>query len=67
MKIRTRYAPSPTGFFHVGGLRTALYCYLYAEHYAKKGEDSKYVFRIEDTDQERHVEKGIYAQTQGQE
>ncbi len=48
--IRTRFAPSPTGFLHVGGLRTALYAYLYA----KKG-GGKFILRIEDTDLERTV------------
>ncbi|MCB6608622.1 glutamate--tRNA ligase [[Clostridium] symbiosum] len=50
-KIRTRYAPSPTGKMHVGNLRTALYAYLIAKH-----EDGDYLLRIEDTDQERFVE-----------
>lgn len=49
--IKTRFAPSPTGYLHIGGLRTALYCYLFAK--SKKG---KFVLRIEDTDQERFVE-----------
>ena len=53
-KIRTRFAPSPTGFMHLGGLRTALYCYLYAK---KQGGD--FILRIEDTDQERFVEGAI--------
>lgn len=48
--IRTRFAPSPTGYLHVGGLRTALYCYLFAK--ANKG---KFILRIEDTDRERFV------------
>lgn len=52
--IRTRFAPSPTGFLHVGGLRTALYNYLFARK--NKG---KFVFRLEDTDQKRFVE-GAY-------
>ena len=47
-KIRTRYAPSPTGKMHVGNLRTALYAYLIAKH---QGGD--FLIRIEDTDQER--------------
>lgn len=51
MLIRTRFAPSPTGFMHVGNLRTALYEYLTARH-----EDGTFVLRIEDTDQERYVE-----------
>ena len=50
-KIRTRYAPSPTGRMHVGNLRTALYEYLIAKH-----EGGDFVLRIEDTDQERFVE-----------
>ena len=51
MLIRTRFAPSPTGFMHVGNLRTALYEYLTARH-----ENGTFVLRIEDTDQERYVE-----------
>ncbi len=51
MEVRTRFAPSPTGFMHLGGLRTALYNYLYAR---KMG--GKFILRIEDTDQERFVE-----------
>lgn len=51
MKIRTRYAPSPTGRMHVGNLRSALYEFLIAKH-----EDGDFILRIEDTDQERYVE-----------
>ena len=51
IKVRTRFAPSPTGFMHLGGMRTALYSYLYAKKY---GGD--FILRIEDTDQERFVE-----------
>ena len=51
MKIRTRYAPSPTGRMHVGNLRTALYAYLIAKH-----ADGTFILRIEDTDQGRFVE-----------
>ena len=47
MKVRTRYAPSPTGRMHVGNLRTALYAYLIAKH-----EGGDFLLRIEDTDQE---------------
>ncbi len=50
-QVRTRFAPSPTGFMHLGGLRTALYCYLYT-----KKNNGKFILRIEDTDQERYVE-----------
>lgn len=53
-KIRTRFAPSPTGRMHVGNLRTALYAYLIAKH-----EDGDFIFRIEDTDQERYVEGAV--------
>ncbi|WP_105614473.1 glutamate--tRNA ligase [Vallitalea okinawensis] len=53
-KIRTRFAPSPTGRMHVGNLRTALYAYLIAKH-----EDGDFLLRIEDTDQERFVEGAI--------
>ena len=49
-RVRTRFAPSPTGFLHIGGLRTALYNYLLARHY---GGD--FILRIEDTDQTRFV------------
>ncbi len=52
--IRTRFAPSPTGFLHVGGLRTALYSYLYAQK-----NQGTFLLRIEDTDQERLVEGAI--------
>ena len=54
MNIRTRFAPSPTGFLHIGGLRTALYCYLWAKH-----NDGDYLLRIEDTDRTRYVEGSV--------
>ena len=50
-KIRTRFAPSPTGQLHVGGLRTALFCYLFA-----KKNNGDFILRIEDTDQKRFVD-----------
>ena len=53
-KVRTRFAPSPTGRMHVGNLRTALYAYLIAKH-----EGGDFILRIEDTDQERYVE-GVF-------
>lgn len=53
-KIRTRFAPSPTGRMHVGNLRTALYAYLIAKH-----ENGEFLLRIEDTDQERLVEGAV--------
>ncbi|MEG2018491.1 MAG: glutamate--tRNA ligase [Clostridium sp.] len=54
MSVRLRFAPSPTGYLHIGSLRTALYDYLYA-----KGHDGKYILRIEDTDQTRYVEDSV--------
>ena len=51
MEVRTRFAPSPTGYLHIGGLRTALYAYLYA-----KKNDGKFILRIEDTDRGRLVD-----------
>ena len=51
---KTRFAPSPTGFLHIGSLRTALFAYLFA-----KNKNGKFLLRIEDTDQERFVEGGI--------
>ncbi|MFR1832719.1 MAG: glutamate--tRNA ligase [Lachnospiraceae bacterium] len=53
-KVRTRYAPSPTGRMHVGNLRTALYAYLIAKH-----EGGDFLLRIEDTDQERYVDGAV--------
>ena len=56
MTVRTRFAPSPTGFMHIGNLRTGLYTYLYARKH--KGT---FILRIEDTDQERKVEGAVEA------
>ena len=53
-KVRTRFAPSPTGRMHVGNLRTALYAYLITKH-----EGGDFILRIEDTDQERYVEGAV--------
>ncbi len=52
--VRTRFAPSPTGYMHVGNLRTALYAYLMA-----KSQNGTFILRIEDTDQERYVEGAV--------
>lgn len=57
MSVRTRFAPSPTGYLHVGGARTALYNYIYAK---KMG--GSFVLRIEDTDQERSTEEALQMQ-----
>ena len=54
MEVRTRFAPSPTGYMHVGNLRTALYTYLIARQ-----NEGKFILRIEDTDQERYVEGAV--------
>lgn len=53
-ETRTRFAPSPTGFMHIGNLRTAIFEYLVAKH-----DNGKFILRIEDTDQERYVEGAI--------
>ena len=54
MTVRTRFAPSPTGFLHIGGLRTALFCWLYARRH-----QGKFILRIEDTDLERSTAEAI--------
>ena len=54
MQVRTRFAPSPTGYMHLGNLRTALYTYLYA-----RANGGRFILRIEDTDQERQVEGAV--------
>jgi len=56
MTIRTRFAPSPTGYLHIGGARTALYCWLEARH--RGGE---FILRIEDTDRERSTQEAVQA------
>ena len=53
-EVRTRFAPSPTGYMHIGNLRTALYGYLYA-----KKEGGKFILRLEDTDAKRYVEDAV--------
>ena len=53
-KVRTRFAPSPTGYLHIGGLRTALYGYLYSKRY-----DGDFILRIEDTDTTRYVDGSV--------
>ncbi|HUX72903.1 MAG TPA: glutamate--tRNA ligase [Steroidobacteraceae bacterium] len=54
MTVRTRFAPSPTGYLHIGGLRTALFCWLYARRHG-----GKFILRIEDTDLERSTQEAI--------
>ena len=60
MTVRTRFAPSPTGVLHLGSVRTALFCWLYARHC-----DGKFVLRIEDTDRERSTPENVEAITDG--
>ncbi len=55
-KIRTRFAPSPTGFLHIGGARTALFNWLYTRHHG-----GEFVLRIEDTDQQRSTDESTKA------
>ncbi|MBX6315217.1 MAG: glutamate--tRNA ligase [Isosphaeraceae bacterium] len=54
MTVRTRFAPSPTGFLHIGGVRTALFNWLWARHHG-----GQFLLRIDDTDQQRHVEEAV--------
>ena len=56
-RVRVRYAPSPTGYLHIGNARTALFNYLFAKHY-----DGDFVVRIEDTDSKRNLEDGEASQ-----
>jgi glutamyl-tRNA synthetase len=61
MTVVTRFAPSPTGFLHIGGARTALFCWLYARHAALKEGGGKFLLRIEDTDHDRNNPAAIDA------
>lgn len=54
VSVRTRFAPSPTGYMHIGGMRTALFCWLWARH-----NHGTFILRIDDTDQQRHVESAL--------
>lgn len=60
MTVRTRFAPSPTGVLHLGSVRTALYCWLYAKRHG-----GKFVLRIEDTDRERSTSENVDAILEG--
>ena len=62
MEVRTRFAPSPTGYLHIGGARTALFSWLFARHHG-----GKFVLRIEDTDRERSTQESVDAILQGME
>ena len=54
MTVRTRFAPSPTGYLHIGGVRTALFNWLFARQH-----NGQFVLRIDDTDQQRNVEAAL--------
>ena len=54
MTVRTRFAPSPTGYMHIGGMRTALFVWLWARH-----NNGTFILRIDDTDQQRNVEAAL--------
>jgi len=54
--VRTRFAPSPTGYLHIGGARTALYCWAYAKRHG-----GTFILRIEDTDRERSTRESVMA------
>ena len=56
MTVRTRFAPSPTGYLHIGGARTALFCWLYSRHHG-----GAFILRIEDTDRERSTQEAVQA------
>src|SRR5690606_24230099 len=60
MVVRTRFAPSPTGFLHVGGVRTALFSWAYAKRHG-----GVFLLRIEDTDRERSTEESVQAILEG--
>ena len=54
MNVRTRFAPSPTGYLHIGGARTALFAWLFA-----RNRDGEFFLRVEDTDQVRSTEESV--------
>ena len=60
MPVRVRFAPSPTGYLHIGGARTALFNYLFARHHG-----GTFVLRVEDTDRERSTPEAICAIVEG--
>ena len=60
MTLKTRFAPSPTGYLHIGGVRTALFSWLHARHHG-----GRFVLRIEDTDRERSTQSSIDAILEG--
>src|SRR5687767_10819123 len=60
--VRTRFAPSPTGMLHIGGVRTALFCWLYARRH-----EGRFILRVEDTDRERSTDAAIKVILEGME
>ncbi|MBT6094161.1 MAG: glutamate--tRNA ligase [Rhodospirillaceae bacterium] len=61
MTVITRFAPSPTGFLHIGGARTALFNWLFAMHHQRHGDGGKFLLRIEDTDRKRSTQEAVDA------
>jgi glutamyl-tRNA synthetase len=61
MTVVTRFAPSPTGFLHIGSARTALYNWLFAKHHAQYGAGGRFLLRIEDTDRQRSTQEAVDA------
>ena len=61
MSVVTRFAPSPTGFLHIGGARTALFNWLFSQHHARHGNGGTFFLRIEDTDRKRSTEDAVEA------
>ena len=61
MPVVTRFAPSPTGFLHIGGARTALFNWLFAKHHEKYGDGGTFMLRIEDTDRARSTDAAVEA------
>lgn len=65
MSVVTRFAPSPTGFLHIGGARTALFNWLFAQHHLRRGDGGRFLLRIEDTDRKRSTEEAVQAIYEG--
>ena len=65
MTVVTRFAPSPTGFLHIGGARTALFNWLFAKHHESHGNGGKFLLRIEDTDRKRFTDEALEAILEG--
>src|SRR5437660_3058427 len=65
MSVTVRFAPSPTGFLHIGGARTALFNWLFARHCRLRGDGGTYRLRIEDTDRQRSTPEAVAAIVDG--